>query len=141
MPRLTLEFDGFDEIVRRLNEVGANTEKAADTALTEVFKSVTQKASNAIQKPNLPAQGRYSTQRTEKSLKHDPRVEWKDTTASIKTGFDMKKSGLTSIFLMYGTPRMAKVQRLYDAFFGDKTKAENKEIITRAMDKALWEGI
>ena len=142
MPRLTLDMSGFDDLLRQLNQIGADTEKATDEALTKVFKSVTYKAENAIQKPNLPAQGKYSNeQRTEKSLKHDPRVEWKDTTASIKTGFDMKKSGLTSIFLMYGTPKMAKVQGLYDAFFSDKTKTENKEIITKAMDEALWKGI
>lgn len=46
---------------------------------------------------------------------------------SIDVGFEMKTpqgTSLTSIFLIYGTPRQKPVDGLYNALYGNKTKKE-----------------
>ena len=59
----------------------------------------------------------------------------------IHVGFDFAKSGLTSVMIMYGTPRMNKVQSIYDAVYGNKTKKQvrkvQEEIFTDAIKKKM----
>lgn len=85
----------------------------------------------------LPARGKYSTGRTEDSIDKDMSVDWEGMTGSIKVGFDFKQSGLTSIFLMYGTPRMSPVRGLKNAIYGTKTKKHIKEIQAEAVNKVI----
>jgi hypothetical protein len=40
----------------------------------------------------------------------------------------MEISGLTTVFLMYGTPKMTKVSKMYNAVYGSKMKKEVGEI-------------
>lgn len=142
MARLTLDFKGFDEVLKKLNTLEADIKPIAEEALIKTHEIVTKKAEDAMADPNLPARGKYSTGDTKLSLKRDPQVKWNGTEASIPVGFNIKKGGLPSIFLMYGTPRMVKVQVLYDAFWGDETEGEilntQKQIFNKALEE--WEG-
>lgn len=137
MATMKLEFKGFDEVMRRLNKIEADTRGVVDEALEKTHEIVTQKAESAIANSNLPAGGRYSKGRTAASLQRTPKISWSGTEASVKVGFNIKKGGLASIFLMYGTPRMPKVQSLYDAFYGTQTEGEvlnaQKEIFYKAL--------
>lgn len=119
-----IELDGFEEIISRLSKLGSNTKQITEKALVETHKLVTEKADEAVQKSNLPAHGKYSTGATQKSLVREPEITWEGTMASVKTGFSISKGGLASIFMMYGTPRHMKNQKMYNAFFGTKTKKE-----------------
>ena len=65
---------------------------------------------------------------TEESLVEKPTIEWNGTIATVKTGFNIKDGGLASIFLMYGTPRIKKDQKLYDAFYSARTQKEIDKI-------------
>ena len=76
----------------------------------------------------LPAGGKYSHGDTEKSIDNEMRTEWNALTGEIKVGFDLKKSGMKSIFLMYGTPKMKPVAGLKNAIYGAKTQKEVAEI-------------
>lgn len=116
-----IEFDGFEKVIARLTKLGADVSKIAEEALKETHKYVTEQAETAIRPHHL-------TGATEKSLKKQANVEWVGTLASVETGFDISNGGLPSIFLMYGTPRMKKDQKLYNAFFGGKTKNEINKI-------------
>ena len=60
-------------------------------------------------------------------------------TASVKVCFDFSKSGLTSIFLMYGTPRMKPVSGLKNAIYGAKTQKELATIQEEALQKVIKE--
>lgn len=137
MAKMSLEFKGFDEVMKKLNKFSANTKDVVDDALTEAHKIVTEKAENAITASNLPAGGKYSTGQTAASLQRIPKITWKGTEATVNVGFNIKKGGLASIFLMYGTPRMAKVQAIYDAFYSSETIGEvilaEKEIFYNAL--------
>lgn len=137
MAKMSLEFAGFAEFRNKLNKLGADTKAITEEALKETHKIVTAKAESAMAAGNLPAGGDYSIGRTVDSLLKTPEISWRGTEGSVKVGFNIKTGGLASVFLMYGTPRMSKVQVLYDAFFGDQTIGEvsnaQKEIFYKAL--------
>lgn len=116
-----IEFDGFEEVISRLKKLDGDIKKVTEKALDETHKYVTKKADEAIRPHKLTGQ-------TEKALKTKSDVDWSGTLASVKTGFSIHHGGLASIFLMYGTPRMKKDQKLWNAFWSKKTKDEIKKI-------------
>lgn len=139
MAKVAVEFAGFDEVLKKLNKLGADTKQITEDALQKSFDIVTKKAEAAIAKPNLPAGGKFSTGRTEESLTRTLEVTWTGTEASAPVGFNIKKGGLPSIFMMYGTPRYMKVQAVYDAFYGSATEGEvlnaQREVFFKAMEE------
>ena len=64
-------------------------------------------------------------------------VNWNGGLAEIKIGFCFKKSGLTGIFLMYGTPRIRPVVGLKSAIYGEKTKKEIKKLQAEKINKVI----
>ena len=58
-------------------------------------------------------------------------------SGAIKVGFDFSESGSTSIFLMYGTPKMRPVAGLKAAIYGSKTKKEIAEIQQREVNEVI----
>lgn len=139
MSGIKLEFSGFDEMVKKLTKLEADTKTIAEDALKATHKIITAKAETAVQKSNLPRQGKYSHGRTEKSIKRDTDIAWSGTVGSVSVGYNIKQGGLPSIFMMYGTPRYMKVQAVYDAFYGSQTEGEylnaQKEIFYKAMEE------
>jgi len=137
--RIGLQVEGFEEYMAKLDEVGgtAAMRRGVEEALKESKKYVNPLIEKAMTK--LPAGGRYSTGDTKRSLDKDMSVEWQGATASIKVGFDFSESGLKSIFLMYGTPRMKPVTGLKAAVYGAKTKKEIAAIQGAALDKVSKE--
>lgn len=122
-----LQFSGFDELAERFDKLGGDLNRITQEALEESQKAVTLKISQKMNKSNLPAGGKYSTGQTEKSIIKDTKVDWQGSVASIDVGFEMKTpqgTSLTSIFLIYGTPRQKPVDGLYNALYGNKTKKE-----------------
>lgn len=139
MAKIKLEFAGFDEVLKKLNTLDADTKAITTEALQKSFDIVTDKADKAVAKGNLPAGGKYSSGGTENSLIRELNITWTDTEASAPVGFNIKKGGLPSIFMMYGTPRYMKNQALYDAFYSDQTEGEvlsaQKEVFYKALEK------
>ncbi|MCI8363103.1 MAG: hypothetical protein HFJ41_08430 [Clostridia bacterium] len=115
-----VEFEGFDEAIARLNKLGANVKNISEKALKKTHSIITKKADEAIMPHN-------ETHQTEKSLRREAEIEWVGNVASVKTGFSISEGGIASIFLMYGTPRMKKDQKLYNAFWSKSTQNEIKE--------------
>ena len=135
--RIGLQFEGWEETLAKLDELGGTQlmKQATATALIESKKHVNPKIEQAMAR--LPAGGRYSTGDTKKSIDRDMSVDWQGLTASIKLGFNFKESGMTSIFLMYGTPRMSPVKGLKNAIYGAKTKKEIAQIQSEAINKII----
>lgn len=115
-----IEFEGFNEAIARLNKLGANVKNISEKALKKTHSIITEKADEAIMPHN-------ETHQTEKSLRREAEIEWVGNVASVKTGFSISEGGIASIFLMYGTPRMKKDQKLYNAFWSKSTQNEIKE--------------
>ena len=74
---------------------------------------------------------------TKKSIDKEMKVDWEGGTGSIKVGFDFSKSGLVSIFLMYGTPSMKPVKGLKAAVYGTKTQKEIGELQEAEISKVI----
>ena len=113
--KLKIEFEGFDAAVARLKKLDGDVKGITEEALKASRDYINPKLHSAM-KPH------HRTGKTEASIVENSKVEWYGTTAKIDVGFDLKNGGLPSIFLMYGTPRMKKDRKLYDAIYSKSTK-------------------
>lgn len=140
--RISIDFDGFDEMAERIDKLAglAGLQKAVEKGLKASKDYVNAEAEKAMQKSKLPAKGKYSKGDTLQGLDRNTAVDWKDggTYATLKIGFDLSQN-ITSIFLMYGTPRMAPDKALYNAFYSAKTKRKVKEVQKEVVTEYLNE--
>lgn len=135
--KIGLQVKGFEEYMAKLDELGGSAamKRGVNEALVKSKKYVNPLIEKAM--ANLPASGRYSTGRTEESIDNDTVVDWQGMTGSIKVGFDFKKSGMTSIFLIYGTPKMPPVAGLKAAIYGAKTQKQIAQIQAEALNEVI----
>lgn len=121
MARLKLEFEGFEEVFARLKMLGGEVKATAEKALGASRDYV-----NAnLHKAMVPHK---RTGDTEKAIVENTKVEWAGTIGILDVGFDLERGGMPSIFLMYGTPKMDKDQKLYNAVYGNGTKKKVHQI-------------
>lgn len=135
--RIGLQFDGWEDTIAKLDELGGTKamKRGVEAALKASKEYVNPQIEAAMSK--LPAGGKYSTGDTKNSIDKDMSIEWSGRTGEIKVGFDFKKSGMTSIFLMYGTPKMDPVPGLKNAIYGTKTNKQIKEIQETEINKVI----
>ena len=135
--KIGLQFNGWEDYIAKLDELGGTKamKKGVEEALIESKKHVNPLIEKSMGK--LPAGGRYSTGDTKKSIDNENKVEWSGMTGEIKIGFDFSKSGLKSIFLMYGTPKMKPITGLKSAIYGTKTQKEIAEIQEKVLSEAI----
>lgn len=139
--RIGIKVAGFDEYMAKLDELGGSNamKRGVEEALKDSKKYVNPLLEKAMAKSNLPAKGRYSYGDTKESIDDSRKVDWEGMTAGIKVGFDFSKSGLKSIFLMYGTPKHNPVSGLYAAIYGAKTQKQISAIQSEALDRVIKE--
>lgn len=138
--RIGLQFTGWKEVLAGIDKLRNESalKDAVDDALKASKDHVNRKVNKVMVKSNLPAKGKYSrSPHTTDSLDRNFNVNWSGYTGEIKVGFDLEKSGLVSIFLMYGTPQHEPVPGLQDAFYSKKTKSEIRKIQKEAIDKFI----
>ena len=135
--KIGLQVKGFEEYMAKLDELGGGTamKRGVESALKASKKYVNPLIEKAM--VNLPAQGKYSTGDTKESIDTEMSVDWQGFTGSIKVGFDFKKSGMKSIFLMYGTPKMSPVAGLKAAIYGAKSQKQIAQIQADALNKVI----
>lgn len=135
--RIGLQFDGWTETMAKLDKLGGTQamKMGVEAGLKASKEYVNPQIEAAMNK--LPAGGKYSTGLTKKSIDKDMTIDWQGMTGEIKVGFDFKKSGPVSIFLMYGTPRMSPVSGLKSAIYGTKTNKQIQEIQAEAVMKVI----
>lgn len=121
-----LEAAGGTSAVKRAVEGGMKTTKQQAHA----------QVAEAMQPSNLPAGGKYATGATMEALNTDYTVDWEGNLAKMKLGFNLQGDGLASIFLMYGTPKMAPAAGLREALKENPRKISRKEM-QRACKKIL----
>lgn len=137
--KISLQGDMFEAYIARLDKLGGTDamRRGTEKALKESKEYVTSEIDKAMMR--LPAGGKYSTGRTKASIDRDMTVIWNGLVGEIEVGFDLTKSGLTSIFLMYGTPKMDPVVGLKNAIYGNKTKKNIANIQSEALEKVIKE--
>ena len=62
---------------------------------------------------------------------------WEGNLATLPLGFDMSKSGITSILLLHGTPKMRPVAGLADALTGKSARSAARKAQEEAMLKII----
>lgn len=137
--KIGLQVNGLEDYMAKLDELGGSQamKKGTEAALKASKKYVNPLIEQAMTK--LPAGGKYSTGDTKESIDDDMSVQWEGMTASVKVGFDFKKSGMKSIYLMYGTPSMKPVSGLKAAIYGNKTKKAIAELQAEALEEVIKE--
>lgn len=139
--KLTIEFEGFNILRDKLNQLGGDVKKATEKALEKSQKAIEQKVSAAIMPHNESGE-------TAKSIVKNAVVEWTGEMASVNVGFDIKDGGLPSIFLMYGTkvhgqPHITPDKNLYNAVYGAQTRKEiakiQEQIFTETIERVMEE--
>lgn len=144
MAKMKMQIPNFDALAKQLTDLGGDVKKASEDALKETHRIVTDKLLQVMVPSNMPSKnkpGQYWTGRTRDSIVMTPTITWDGTKASVDVGFDIDNGGLTSIFLMYGMPKMAPVPGLYDAIYGKTVQAEiveaQREIVHNAIIDAM----
>lgn len=135
--KIGLQFKGWENYMSKLDELGGG--KAMKRGVEGALKTSKQHVNPLIEQSmsKLPAGGKYSTGNTKQSIDRDMSVDWQCMTGTIKVGFDFSKSGVKSIFLMYGTPRMKPVSGLKNAIYGAKTQKEIAEIQEKVLSEVI----
>ena len=140
MAKFEIEFDGLQELIQQLNDLGADVIPIAEKALEATHAYITPLVHQKMQKPNLPAQGKYSVGYAENQIIDDVNIEWDGYSGSVDIGFSLKE-GLTPIYLMRGTKYMKPANGLYAAIYGKKTKNEvariQEEIFAQELEKVM----
>ena len=121
MARNTLKLDTsvLNSLIVELDKVDADTEKVIEITLKKAAVQIMNDTIIALNKPNLPAQGKYWRGQTDASVVHWPTVEWDGTVAWVPVGFDYAKPGAGG-FLIRGTPRMSPDVPLKQMYTGKK---------------------
>lgn len=137
--RISLDFKGLEQYSEKIDKLGGNLKEVVEEALVKSNEKVATNLLSITHKNKYPAKGKYSVGDTRDSIITSKHVDWLGDFAEIAVGFDFSVSGLKSIFLMYGTPRMKKVQAIYNAIYGKKTKKEIAEMQEEIFSRAIQE--
>lgn len=146
MARMKIMFDGFKDLAYEIDKAGGDLHAAVDEALTETANMV----QRHVEQATLPYANKggglkgYAEGDMYQAIKKDHPIYWHGTVAEVSVGFNLlDKGGWHSIFVMYGTPRMAKDQKIYNAIKGTRTKHAitllQQEIMFKHLDLAKGE--
>ncbi len=112
-----VKLEGFKEMITALDSLGGDLVGIAADALSQAGETIGWDTLEAAQNPNMPAEGKYSTGRTEQAVLTTPRVEVSGNLVEVGAGFDYTKDGAGGI-LITGTPRMKPNYELQKIFKG-----------------------
>lgn len=140
MARMSITFDGFEKLAAEVDRVSGQLHEAVDEALEGTFKMVQSETTSASAIYATKGGGRkgYATGKMFAAIKSDDGVQWKGSVAEVGVGFDFeKKGGYHSVFIMYGTPRIAKDSKVYNAIKGTKIRKRVYEEQEKVMKSYL----
>lgn len=130
-----VKLEGFKEMITALDSLGGDLVGIAADALSQAGETIGWDTLEAAQNPNMPAEGKYSTGRTEQAVLTTPRVEVSGNLVEVGAGFDYTKDGAGGI-LITGTPRMKPNYELQKIFKGRRYMNNiSKDIETVVQDE------
>lgn len=136
MAKMELVFDGFAGLAEKIDRMGGNMKSAVDEALLKAQKIVQDNLKEAVAPYAKKGGGQkgYATGKMYRAIINDRQVYWAGDTATVNVGFDLETpGGFHSIFVMYGTPKMSKDTKIYNAIRGKSVQDE----ISKAQEKIL----
>lgn len=123
--KLSIDFNGLEELAERINELGGNLEQIIWGAMEKAGEKVQEDTRKALDAPNLPAKGKYSHGETRKSVVSDVHVRWGGSVGEMPLGFDKTAEGAGG-WLITGTPKMSP-DRVLAAIYSDKRSSRAYE--------------
>ena len=136
--RFGLQFEGIEEMAEKFEKLGGDLGSLATKALEVSRDQLADQLTADTSEAKLPRKGKYSTGRTKESITRRP-VTHTGSVYTVGVGYDMTRSGMTSIYLMYGTPRMKKVAAIYRDIYGTKVVKERQELQKQIFADAIRE--
>lgn len=141
----SLDFDGFLDLAREVDELGEGyLQEAVERAFTASKDYVNNEIESAMNASKYHFDGTgYSKGKAKASLSKVEQlpVEWNGTTASAYIGVDLSEAPEV-LFLIHGTPHLAKDTKLYNAVkVKGKIKKEVERIQAEEFNKVIEEGI
>lgn len=150
MAHMSILFDGFEDLTRQIEKSGGNVKEAVDEALTATQKYIQAQVQSASNKYKSKQKGNYVTGAMYDAIIRKPEISWSGEVAEVHTGFstnegETQEGFMHSIFIMYGTkvygtPRIKKDQKLFNAIKGAKTQKEVAKIQEEIMRKYIKMG-
>lgn len=138
MAKMKIIFNGFEDLAYAIDKAGGDLKEAVDEALVETQKHIQGKLTSAAAPYAAKGRKGYATGRMYGTIVGDGAVTWAGSIAEVNAGFTLGASGgWHSIFVMYGTPRMAKDTSVYNAIKGTATKKQIERIQQEIMQKHL----
>lgn len=141
MAKMSITFDGFAKLAEDIDAIGGDLHAAVDEALEETQLIVQSNLVTAAQVYSGKGRKGYATGKMYNSIIQDLQIDWKGTVAEVNTGFTGTGANMQgfmhSIFVMYGTPRMAKDAKVYNAIKGTKTRKDIAKAQEEIMVKHL----
>lgn len=129
--KFSFNFDEMLALAERIEKAGGSLQEACDKALTQTSDYITRGLQQGIKQ-------HVRSGETQGSLRQSPSVRWEsELVAFVDIGFDLDNGGIPSIFLMWGTPKMAADAKLKNAAFGGKVKKDVARIQQEALQKFL----
>lgn len=138
--KMKIIFDGFADLASDIDRAGGDLHAAVDDALIQTQKLIQENLRTAAAPYATKGKKGYATGKMYQSIIHDGQVHWTGTIATVDAGFRIREGGWSSIFIMYGTPRISKDSKVYGAIKGSKTKKEIAELQEQVMTGYLQLG-
>lgn len=137
--RVTIDFKGFDDYMEKMDKLGGTDlmKKGVEDGLRASKQYINDELKKVSTSSKYPAKGKYSQGLTKDSIDENLKIEWKGLVGYIKIGYNFNISGLRTIMLMYGTPKMQPVKGMKSAVYGSKTKKNIAELQKQAIDKLI----
>ena len=142
MAKMSIVFDGFSDLAQAIDKAGGDLKEAVDEALTKTQDLVQENVRTASTVYSGKGLKGYATGAMVRSIMASESPEWHGSVAEVGSGFTTNGGAtmagfLHSIFVMYGTPKMTKDQKLYNAIKGTRTRKQIAEIQQEVMNEHL----
>lgn len=134
MARVNMNFKGMDSVLKTIEAMGGNAEKAIEKALLECHELVTNQVNQEM------ARYKINSGEMKESILDENRVQWTGKRVSVKAGFNQKQSMHGTYMMITGTPYRKPDRQLYNAIYGAKTRKAIKEIQEKALMKVIEGG-
>ena len=138
MAKMSIIFDGFKDLADAIDRSGGDLHKAVNDALQQTQQLIQSNVRSAAAPYAAKGLQGYAKGDMHGSILRDKAVTWKGTVAEVKTGFSANGGAtlngfMHSIFIMYGTPRINKDQKVFNAIKGTKTRNDVAKLQEKIM--------